>query len=691
MNNSIFCPECRMLKTNCICSKSSKSKGKSRFQNKKEINFSKEVDGNTVHYKLKSRSKSENSLKSKPKNNSKSKPKNNSKLKAKNNLKSKSKSGLKSKAKNNPKPNSKNNLKPKSKSDTSKKTRIKNLKKKYPDIDNRIIENFPFDEPRKDQFETISEISKAIDEGYKYIVLEAGTGTGKSVMAATLAKIYSPAFILTMTKQLQNQYLKDFEKDGFTLVKGRNNFDCKEKELYSGDKGIRCDNGTCTERYSFNCKFKFRPVDLDVKTNLEHAFRNMYWKSDIHCNFLEQKVDGINSDVVIANYDYAMLELNYVEDFIKRKLLILDEAHNLEKKIMRFIELEIDRKRLESEIKIKVSNDEIENLHKVGHDAWISFVKSIIKRYQKEVIEYEAKLKSATSKSKKLSYEGTAKDLADELDKYERFIIYIEDDSGNWILEDNAEFIYFKPLKIDKYAKEYLFQYGEICLFLSATILDYKNFSKWLGLNEKDVKFIQVDTPFKASKRPIDISRSVDMNYEKLRRNAPKTIDFIKEILEKHKDDKGLIHTVSYKCSDFISKNLNDSRIISHKSSDRMRVLNQFEKSKKPLVLLSPSMNEGVDLPYDKCRFQIIYKIPFPPIMDKQIGLRKTSDRYWYPYQTMMNLVQTYGRGMRAEDDYCQTYVIDSRLKFYAYNSPLYRRLVPKFFKEAIVDSNKTN
>ena len=413
----------------------------------------------------------------------------------------------------------------------------------------------------------------------------------------------------------------------------------------------------------------------------------MYWKSDIHCNFLEQKVEGINSDVVIANYDYGMLELNYVGDFIKRNLLILDEAHNLENKIMRFIELEIDRKRLESEVKIKVSDDEIASLHNVGHKAWISFVESIIKRYQKEVIVYEGKLRTASSESKKLEHEETVKDLADELDSYERFISYIENDVGNWILEDNDEFIHFKPLKIDKYARDYLFQYGEICLLMSATILDYKSFAKWLGLDEKDIKFIEVETPFKAQHRPINISPSVDMTFRRLKRNAPKTIDIVREILEKHKNEKGLIHAVSYQCSNYLMKNINDSRLITHTTANRARVLKKFEKSKEPLVLLSPSLKEGVDLPYDLCRFQIIYKLPFPNTHDKQVDLRSSSDNRWYPYQTMMALVQTYGRGMRAEDDYCETYVIDRRFKNYIYNRPLYRRLVPNFLKEAIVDS----
>ena len=79
--------------------------------------------------------------------------------------------------------------------------------------------HFPFKSPRTDQLETISEIIDAISRGYKYIVLEAGTGTGKSAIAATLSSIYDSSYILTVTKQLQDQYLEDFTN--LCLVKGR--------------------------------------------------------------------------------------------------------------------------------------------------------------------------------------------------------------------------------------------------------------------------------------------------------------------------------------------------------------------------------------------------------------------------------------------------------------------------------------
>lgn len=80
-------------------------------------------------------------------------------------------------------------------------------KEEHPHIPDNIIENFPFPKPRPGQLDIINDIYEAIEEGYKYIILEAGTGTGKSAIATTLTRIYKPAYILTMTKQLQDQYV----------------------------------------------------------------------------------------------------------------------------------------------------------------------------------------------------------------------------------------------------------------------------------------------------------------------------------------------------------------------------------------------------------------------------------------------------------------------------------------------------
>ncbi|MEN6592075.1 MAG: helicase C-terminal domain-containing protein, partial [Methanobacterium sp.] len=139
----------------------------------------------------------------------------------------------------------------------------------------------------------------------------------------------------------------------------------------------------------------------------------------------------------------------------------------------------------------------------------------------------------------------------------------------------------------------------------------------------------------------------------------------------------------NYNCQKYILGKIKNNRLIGHNSNNREYQLRRFEESQENLVLVSPSMGEGVDLPYEKCQFQVIYKIPFPFLGDRQVNQRRKKDPKWYAYKTVMTLIQAYGRGMRAEDDYCETYILDGNFRMLL-NNPLYKNLVPEFFKEAI-------
>lgn len=538
------------------------------------------------------------------------------------------------------------------------------LQGKYPHIETDIIENFPFETPRVGQLDIIQDINDAIRQGYKYIILEAGTGTGKSAIATTLAKMYGSAYILTMTKQLQAQYADEFD---FPLVKGRQNFACLNDNLES-----TCDMGTCKTTptsSNFFCPYGVaKNHTLDAELAFEDSYGGtVFYQSGQHCHYWNQKANAVNSPITLMNYDYGILELNYVKHFGTRSLLILDEAHNIENKLMKTMEVNLFNYRLEKDINKVISK---ETLKDGELEDWIMEIAAITESYE----DIDIKDISKNKADRVRSTIGRLKSLKNNLEK----------EPKNWVIDADDTGVTFKPLKVHHYATNNLLKYGDVVIFMSATILSHKMFSKWLGLNPNEVYHIKVDSPFSKEKRPIILDLAGKMSANRIKDTAPKTIPILQKILEKHKGDKGLIHTNSYKCQRYINRNLPNSRLISHTSKNREEVLNYFEKDENPLVLVSPSMSEGVDLPYDKCRFQVIYKIPFPYLGDKQVDMRRRRDQKWYAYKTVMTLMQAYGRGMRAEDDSCYTYILDSDVNMIL-KSPLYRSLIPDFFKEAIV------
>ena len=521
----------------------------------------------------------------------------------------------------------------------------------YSKVNPEVRRHFPFKNPRDAQLETISEIVEAIGKGFKYIVLEAGTGTGKSAIAATLAGMHDSSYILTITKQLQDQYLHDF--NDFKLVKGRSNFKCK---CYAEENiSQSCDEGKCIVE-GHDCPYSIKNENPPT------------------CPYYHQKYIALNAESVIANYHYMFLELNYVEDFTRRDLMICDEAHNLESMLMSQLKLEFPRDELREYIKYDLTDDIVDDLNSGSYGDWIRFIEEIKSEYVKELGKIENV--SKVELLQKIS------SLKQKIKDCNRFITNINFDPHSWIVDfdEELEVLEFKPIKVENYAVNSLFDHADVCLFMSATILDYELFAKWLGIPAGEIYAIRRKTPFDNTQNPIIVSREYNLSRFNIKVNAPKTLGLIEDILHNHKDEKGIIHTVSSQCMLFIMDNLKSKRLIAHNNRNRSEVLEEFKESGEPLVLVSPSMDEGVDLPGDQCRFQIVYKIPYPDLGSKQVKSRMQIDSDWYDYKTSLRLVQTHGRGMRHEDDYCKTYFIDNRLKSYVVTS----KFIPEDFKSIV-------
>ena len=100
-----------------------------------------------------------------------------------------------------------------------------------------ISSKFPYSKIRDQQSEAIRFILEKISEGKKYIVIEAGTGVGKSAIGLTVARLLSEvstekyaagAYFLTTQKILQEQYVNDFGgfKGPMKSIKSSSNYTC---------------------------------------------------------------------------------------------------------------------------------------------------------------------------------------------------------------------------------------------------------------------------------------------------------------------------------------------------------------------------------------------------------------------------------------------------------------------------------
>ena len=209
---------------------------------------------------------------------------------------------------------------------------------------------------------------------------------------------------------------------------------------------------------------------------------------------------------------------------------------------------------------------------------------------------------------------------------------------------------------------------------------------KLLGLEPEEWEWIDVPNQFDPARRPVYYTGSANLTQKTMAEERPKILPVIQDILSKYPKQKGLIHTVSYNLCSYILENINSGRLVSHGSGSREReiLLSRFKESDLPLVMVSPVMERGIDLPMDYCRFIIIVKVLWPDLSDKQTSRRLYSSsfgQYWYRWATVTAIVQASMRGMRSATDQCDTWLLDSQFEnLYSKNSELF----PAWWKESL-------
>ena len=165
-------------------------------------------------------------------------------------------------------------------------------------------------------------------------------------------------------------------------------------------------------------------------------------------------------------------------------------------------------------------------------------------------------------------------------------------------------------------------------------------------------------------------------------------INKIKEIFDKHSEQRGLILCTSYHqikniLDVFEKKSPNDYKRLTgdYKSYDKNAPLNTaFKKEKKFKdtikenmqktngVIISAKAGTGLDLDLDKSRFQIIIKAPYVSELADENNERakriKREDPDRYFIKSMFRLVQFAGRSVRGIDDHAVTYVLDETAQY---------------------------
>ena len=537
------------------------------------------------------------------------------------------------------------------------------------------IQYFPYAECREAQENAINAALNAfITENKRFMVLEAATGVGKSAIGMTIARYLTAtqpqnsdsgykngAYFLTTQKLLQEQYIHDFgEPDGgMRQIMSAVNYQCKHhKKQNCGEslQQLKAETDT-TSKFYRTCKF--------------------------HCTYREEKTKFISSDESVTNFSYFLTETAYSGKLEPRNLLVVDEAHNADGELCKFIEISVSERFAQSALKLEMPEL---STQKQSFD-WVKNV--YIQQLKVHVAQYEMIIEKFKLNEKgNGEFEKITKQydmLSKHLTKIEQFLSLYDEE--NWVFNlsegegKGMRKLEFKSIDISPYAEQILFKSGRKVLMMSATIINQTGFCKMLGITDDDVSFMSIPSPFDSNNHPIFAFPIAKMSAGTIDTDLPKLIEAIKSILEQHPKEKGIIHAHSYKIASYIKQHVKNKRLIFHGSEDRHKKLEEHMRSKEPTVIVSPSMQEGVDLKDNLSRFQIICKVPYPYLGDKIVKKRMHRWGWWYAFETAKTVVQSLGRSIRNENDHAASYILDvDWQRFYGSNSHLF----PETFKKSL-------
>tara|TARA_R110002126_G_scaffold42101_1_gene121987 strand:+ start:10382 stop:11848 length:1467 start_codon:yes stop_codon:yes gene_type:complete len=132
---------------------------------------------------------------------------------------------------------------------------------------------------------------------------------------------------------------------------------------------------------------------------------------------------------------------------------------------------------------------------------------------------------------------------------------------------------------------------------------------------------------------------------------------YIDKILLKHKGQNGVIHCTYARQAQFEALYPDFIYHTSGKSKDR--ALGWFKEEGG--ILVASGCSEGIDLPGDLCRFQIIPWMVKPNIGDLWVKHRmaKRDGRQWYSWEVLTTFAQMAGRSSRSKEDMSTVYTFD--------------------------------
>lgn len=544
-------------------------------------------------------------------------------------------------------------------------------------------------------------IERAYHSKAKYICIDAPVGIGKSGIVTSLAKLYAESdvrsAVLTQKKSLQDQYIQDFE--WVKLIKGQRNYPCVSRDYKDFDMVVD----------------KFDPTDASNIWDSAKACNIVMDCPDRRrlCYYRHVRQEAIDSSVICTNYAYLSAawrfrnpvkksyreadgtEVTYLSGgnaLQRRSVLFLDEAHGAEswfrphiKLTKRDIDIVNDHAKLLRTYPCSVPNNDF-NMD-------VRQVRSLLEHMLSITLAYDELHPMCEVVGHQHNKLFTNEDEDNDSGKSNCVLTTTRIQQALWIMNDDLCVITYDPRRSEQFTVEALFgRAGAKRIFndvdkvvmLSGTLPPTDYLAKTLGVDPSDCERIVVPSYFPRQNRPFFYKPILRMNYG-VRKQPDKLqvmTNAIDDVMELEPSAKGILHSVAYYWGQlYYELSRNRHRMLIHSAGTIEKTMVEFRNSPPGTWLVSPVATEGFNLPYDLCRYQVLHKVPFLPYNDELVNERRKYIPETAIVDTVTQVQQAYGRGMRYHDDSCRTYMFDSSWDSFYSNNARYFQL---WFRDAI-------
>lgn len=501
---------------------------------------------------------------------------------------------------------------------------------------------------RPDQQEAFQLI---LDSTTRFVGLTMPTGSGKSlVYLAAMVLSGARSVCLTASKGLQDQLGEDFGETGLYDMRGQKNYPCLalgpdgEFAGMSSPEEATCEHGPC---------------HVGGKCSLR----------EVGCTYYDRARVAVGKRMVLTNYAYHLAQRRYSTGMGAIDLLVLDEAHQAMDELSGALTIKLE--------KWMLAAVGVESSPPVGSpmQAWRDWGSYHAGKLKKRIESLASPQSGSEAK-----YRRRLRSVARVLESLS------EMELGNWVEDHTPESWVWEVVNPAAYAEELLYQGAKKVVFLSATLTD-KTLAL-LGVTG-DVTRWEAPSRFPVERRPVIYIPTTQVDTRMKPEQVNMWISRIDQLVDQRRTINGIVHSRSYKRRDEILALCRNSDVmITHDANPKKKTPGEMQKTvmqfKKgthpPQWLVSPAVVTGWDFPYDQCRAQIMAKLPFPDTRSAVMKTRTEMDPDYFAYLTAQDLEQAIGRGMRASDDWCESFIIDDHWKWFVAK---HRKLFTKGFLAA--------